>query len=130
MKYWILLLVAPLLLIAAPEIRAHNLFTVNGNPQNHQHVYRRQEYGKPLQQGHMTQSSTGNGIIRWGSDSRPGYGQSTVRRRGPIIDDNRPNRGATPNKNKEYGQSVNRYGKNLQGYGKPLSGYGKPVRRK
>ena len=128
MKYWNLILSATFLLITAPDIQAHNLMAVNGKTKDHQHVYRRQEYGKPLQQGHRVQSAGGGGTIVWGSDARPAYGKSTVRRSGPIIDDQKPGSGALPNGSNKYGSAVNRYGKAVQGYGKAVQGYGKPVR--
>jgi hypothetical protein len=128
MKYWILTLSATFLLITTPDIRAHNLMTVNGKTQDHQHVYRRQQYGKPLQQGHLVQSAGGGGTIIWGSDARPAYGKSTVRRRGPVIDDQKSRSGAKPNGSNKYGSAVNRYGKAVQGYGKPVQNYGKPDR--
>jgi hypothetical protein len=130
MKYWILILAATFLLITAPDIRAHNLVTVNGNTKDHQHVYRRQQYGKPLQQGHRVQSAGGSGLILWGSNARPEYGKSTVRRSGPLIDDQKQKPGAISNGNTKYGSAVNRYGKPVRGYGKPVQGYGKPDRNK
>jgi hypothetical protein len=130
MKYWTLILSATFLLITAPDIRAHNLMAVNGKAQDHQHVYRRQEYGKPLQQGHRVQSAGVNGTIAWGSDARPAYGKSTVRRNGPVIDDQQSSSGALPNGSTKYGSAVNRYGKAVQGYGKPVQNYGKPDRNK
>ena len=120
MKYWILILVPTFLLATAPDIRAHNLVGVNGNTQDHQHVYRRQQYGKPLQQGHRVQSTGGNGTIVWGSDARPEYGKSTVRRSGPVIDDQKLKPGAKRNESNKYGSAVNRYGKAVRGYGKPV----------
>ena len=123
MKYWVLILVPIFLLITVPDIRAHNLVTVNGDTQNHQHVYRRQQYGKPLQQGHLIQSAGGGGMILWGSDVRPEYGKSDVRRSGPIIGNQKPKPGVIPNGSKKYGSAVH-------GYGKPVRGYGKPVRDK
>jgi hypothetical protein len=128
MKYWILILSATFLLITAPDIRAHNLMAVNGKTQDHQHVYRRQQYGKPLQQGHRVQSAGGGGTIAWGSDARPADGKSTVRRSGPVIDDQKPGPGAKPNGSNKYGSAANRYGKAVQGYGKPVQNYGKPDR--
>jgi len=130
MKYWVLILVATLLLITAPDIRAHNLVGVNGNSQDHQHVYRRQQYGKPLQQGHLVRSGRGNGIIIWGSDARPEYGKSTVRRSGSMINDQKLKPGAKPNESNKYGPAVNRYGKAVRDYGKPVRSYGKPDRGK
>jgi hypothetical protein len=90
MKYWILILAPAFLLITTPASRAHDLIAVNGKTQAHQHVYRRQEYGKPLQQGHYYQSPGGRGVILWGSTGRYVYGKSTVPRSGPIIDDRKP----------------------------------------
>ncbi len=130
MRYWILILSAALLLITAPDIRAHNLMAVTGKAKDHQHVYRRQQYGKPLQQGHRVQSAGGGGTIVWGSDARPAYGKSTVRRSGPIIDDQKSKPGVLPNGSNKYGSTVNRYGKPVQGYGKPVRDYGKPKRNK
>ena len=128
MKFWVLVPFATFLLITSPDTRAHNLVAVNGNAQDHQHVYRRQQYGKPLQQGHVVQSAGGGGTIVWGSDARPAYGKSTVRRSGPIIDDEEPKPGATSNGNNKYGSAVNQYGKAVKDYGKPVRNYGKPVR--
>jgi len=123
MKYWNLILVQTFLLITAPDIRAHNLVTVNGNAQDHQHVYRRQQYGKPLQQGHLFKPPGGSGMILWGSSARPEYGKSVVRRSGPILDDQKPKPGAMPNGSKKFGSVVN-------GYGKPVRDYGEPNRNK
>ena len=128
MKYWILILTPTFLLTTAPGIQAHNLVSVNGKTQDHQHVYRRQEYGKPLQQGHLYQASGGSSTILWGSDARPEYGKSTVRRSGPVIGDKKPNPNVKPNGRKKYGSAVKGYGKPVQGYGKPVLGYGKPDR--
>ena len=111
MKYWILILVPTLLLITTADIQAHNLVTVNGNVQDHQHVYRRQEYGKPLQQGHLVQSPGGSSMILWGSGTRSDYGKSNVRRNGPLIDDQKPKPGALTNGSKKYGSVVKGYGK-------------------
>lgn len=118
MKFCILILAPALLLIAAPDIRAHNLVSATGNTQGHQHVYRRQEYGKPLQQGHLTQSGGGS-MVLWGSGTRSDYGKSNGRRDGPIIDGRYPNPHAKPNRTTKYGTAVNGYGKAVQGYGKP-----------
>ena len=115
MKYWILILLPFFLMISAPEIRAHNLVTASGNDQDHQHVYRRQQYGKPLQQGHLVQSPGESSMILWGSGSRSDYGKSTERRRGPIIDDQKPKPGAKPKGSQKFGSEV-------KGYGKPVRG--------
>ncbi len=122
MKYWILILVPTFLLITSPDIRAHNLVSVSGNTQGHQHVYRRQEYGKPLQQGHFVQSPGGGSMTIWGTGSRFDYGKSTVRRSGPIIEDQYPKPGPIPNVSNKYGSAVNGYGKAVNGYGKPDRG--------
>lgn len=122
MKYWILILVPTFLLITSPDIRAHNLVSVSGNTQGHQHVYRRQEYGKPLQQGHFVQSPGGGSMTIWGTGSRFDYGKSTVRRSGPIIEDQYPKPGGMPNVTNKYGSTVNGYGKAVNGYGKPDRG--------
>lgn len=116
MKYWILILVPTLLLITAPDVRAHNLVTVNGNNQDHQHVYRRQEYGKPLQQGHLYQSPGASSVILWESGTRSDYGKPDGRRNGSIIDDQRYQPGTMPSVGKKYGS--------------PVIGYGKPYRYK
>jgi hypothetical protein len=122
MKYWILILVPTFLLIKAPDIRAHNLVTLNGNNQGHQHVYRRQQYGKPLQQGQLFQSPGGGSMIIWGSGARSDYGKSNGRRSGPIIGDQYPKPGARPNERNKYGSAVNGYGKAVNRYGKPDRG--------
>jgi hypothetical protein len=119
MKNWILILAPTLLIIAAPDIRSHEVVTINGNAQGHQHAYRRQQYGKPLQQGHLAQSSGGNSAVLWGSVARHNYGKSTVRRNGPIIDDRKYRPRKKPRVSSKYGSAV-------KGYGKPVSGYGKP----
>lgn len=126
MKYWILILLPTFLLIMVPETYAHNLLAVNGSPQDHQHVYRHQQYGKPLQQGHHVRSTGTHGTILWGSDMRPEYGKSDVRRRGPIIDGRNQKTGTVSNSGRKFGSVVNGYGKPVQGYGKPVRGYGKP----
>ena len=123
MKYWIVILVPTFLLIPIPDICAHNLVSVNGNTQDHQHVYRRQQYGKPLQQGHLVKPPGGSGMIQWGTSARPEYGKSNVRRSGPILDGQKPKPGTMPKGSKIYGSVVN-------GYGKPILGYGKPVRER
>jgi len=124
MKYWILILAPTLLLFTAPGIRAHNLVSVTGNTQDHQHVYRRQEYGKPLQQGHVVQSHGGSGTVLWGSDMQPAYGKSNVRRSGPVINGHYRNSGSISNNGRKYGSAVQGYGKPVRGYGKPVRGYG------
>jgi len=126
MKNWILILIPMIIMFSAPDTRAHNLSSVTGKTQDHQHVYRRQAYGKPLQQGHLAQSSRAGGTILWGSPSRSDYGKSTVRRTGPIIGDRRFRPHATPRAKSKYGSAVNGYGKAVNGYGKTVNGYGKP----
>ena len=127
MKYVISILIASLLLSTPPATSAHNLVAVNGKTKQHQHVYRRQEYGKPLQQGHRIQSQGGGtGVVIWGSDTRPEYGKSTVPRSGPILDDRKSKRGEISNGKNKYGSKVSHYGKPVSGYGKPVSDYGKP----
>ena len=112
MKYWILILAPTFLLFTAPASQAHNLVSVNGSTQDHQHVYRRQQYGKPLQQGHLVQTPDGNGTITWGSGTRSDYGKSTVRRSGPIIDDqNGPPVTKAHGKKRKFGSVVHGYGK-------------------
>ena len=127
MKLWILILTPTLLMFSAPDLRAHNLVTASGNAQAHQHVYRRQEYGKPLQQGHQVQSGGASGMVIWGSDTRPAYGKSTVRRNGPIIGDQNYRRDRKPHLSNKYGSGVNSYGKAVNGYGKAVIGYARPA---
>lgn len=122
MKYLILILLAVSLLVKAPDIRAHNLVGVSGNTQGHQHVYRRQQYGKPLQQGHIFQSSGESRMILWGMSARSDYGKPNVRRRGSAIEDQYPIPGVIPNASKKYGSAVKGYGKAVKGYGKPDRG--------
>ena len=114
MKFWILILAPTFLLITAPDIQAHNLVTVNGNDQGHQHVYRRQQYGKPLQQGHLNQAPGGGSMILWRSGTQSDYGKLNAGRDGPIIDDRKARPGAMSIGSKKYGS--------------PVIGYGKPVR--
>ena len=115
MKYWVLLLAPTFLLITTPDIQAHNLISVSGNAGYHQHVYRRQQYGKPLQQGHLVQSPGASGMILWGSGSRSDYGKSDGRRDGPIIGDQKFGPGAIPGKSQKYGSAVTGYGKPIRG---------------
>jgi len=123
MKNWILILAPALLMITAPDIRAHNVVSASGNAQGHQHVYRRQQYGKPLQQGHLVQSAGASSTILWGSTARPEYGKSTVRRRGPILDDQKFRPQPLPKVSRKFGSAV-------KGYGKAVNGYGKPYKKK
>ena len=116
MKYWILILAPGFLLTTAPDTQAHNLVTVNGNTQNHQHVYRRQQYGKPLQQGHVFHSPRGSNMILWGSNNQSDYGKLNANRNGPIIDDQRPKPGRMPKHSRKFGSAV-------KGYGKPRRDY-------
>ena len=115
-KYWILILAPTFMLITAPDIQAHNLVTVNGNAQDHQHVYRRQQYGKPLQQGHIFKSSGGGSMILWGSSTKSDYGKLNARRSGPIINDQKTRPGRTPNVSKKFGSAVKDYGKPYREY--------------
>jgi hypothetical protein len=128
MKNWILILAPTFLMITAPDTRAHDVVTASGNAQGHQHVYRRQQYGKPLQQGHLVQSSGASSTILWGSVARYDYGKSTVRRDGPIIGDQKYRPGSKPRVSSKYGSAVSGYGKAVNGYGKPVNKYGKPDR--
>jgi hypothetical protein len=116
MKYWILILAPTFLLTTAPDIQAHNLVTVNSNAQDHQHVYRRQQYGKPLQQGHLNKAPGGSSMITWGTGTRSNYGKLNARRDGPIIDDQQPKPGEIPNSNRKYGTPVYSYGKPRRDY--------------
>jgi hypothetical protein len=111
MKNWILILLPAFLLTISPDVRAHNLVTVNGGSQDHQHVYRRQQYGKPLQQGHLLKSPGGSSMILWGLGAQSEYGKSTIPRSGPIIDDQRPRPGAKRKAGNKYGTAVYGYGK-------------------
>jgi hypothetical protein len=116
MKLWILILAPTLMAITAPDIQAHKLVTLNGENQQHQHVYRRQQYGKPLQQGHLYSSSGDGGMVIWGSGSQSDYGKMNGRRDGPIIDDQQTLPDRNPKAQKKFGSQV-------RGYGKPLRNY-------
>ena len=111
MKYWVLILAPTFLLINTPDIRAHTLITVNGNSEGHQHVYRRQQYGKPLQQGHRFQSPGGGSMILWRAGTRSDYGKLNVHRSRSITDDHKHKRDPIPGRSKKYGEAVNGYGK-------------------
>jgi hypothetical protein len=117
MKYLVLILVPTFLLISAPDTRAHKLVTVNGNAQEHQHAYRRQEYGKPLQQGHVYQSAGGGSVTIWNPGNQFDYGKVNGRRDGPIIGDRKPRRGGKQGDRKKFGSAVKDYGKPIRGYG-------------
>ena len=116
MNYWILILIPIFLLIAAPDLKAHNLVTVNSNTQTHQHVYRRQEYGKPLQQGHLNKAPGGSSMITWGTGTRSNYGKLNARRDGPIIGDQRRKLGQISKRTKKYGSAVEAYGQPRRDY--------------
>ena len=112
MKFWLLILVPTFLLLTAPASQAHKVVSVTGTAQDHQHVYRRQQYGKPLQQGHRVKAPGASNTIIWGSGTQSDYGKSIVRRSGPIIDD----QNLTPvtelnGKKRKFGSTVNGYGK-------------------
>ena len=117
MKYWILILTPTFFLITAPDIHAHKLVTAYGDAQDHQHVYRRQQYGKPLQQGHLYQSPGGSSMVLWGSSNQSDYGKLNGGRDGPIINDQQPKPGGVQNSSKKFGSAV-------KGYGKPQRDYG------
>ena len=116
MKFWVLILIPIFLMITAVDIKAHNLVTVNSTVQAHQHVYRRQQYGKPLQQGHVNGASGGSGMITWGTGTRSDYGNLNARRDGPLIGDQRRRVREVPKQTKKYGSAV-------KGYGKPRRDY-------
>ena len=116
MKYRVLILIPTFLMITAPDIKAHNLVTVNSNVQAHQHVYRRQQYGKPLQQGHLNKAPGGSSMITWRTGTRSDYGKLDARRDGPIIGDQRRKAREIPKHTKKYGSAVNGYGKPRRDY--------------
>jgi hypothetical protein len=116
MNYWVLILIPTFLLITAADVKAHNLVTVNSNAQDHQHVYRRQQYGKPLQQGHLNKSPGGSSMIIWGAGTRSDYGTLNAGRNGPIIDDQRRKPVRMPKHSKKYGSAVKSYGKPRRDY--------------
>jgi hypothetical protein len=109
MKYWILLLAPTFLLTTAPDIQAHNLATFK--TQDHQHVYRRQQYGKPLQQGQLFQAPGGGSMIIWRPGTRSDYGKLNGVRNGPIIDGQKFKPRVMPKSSKKYGTPVYSYGK-------------------
>ena len=116
MKFWILILAPTALAITAPNVQAHNLVTLNGEQQDHQHVYRRQQYGKPLQQGHLYSSPGEGSMVIWGSGSQSDYGKMKGRRDGPIIDDRQSWQGSKSKGKRKFGSRV-------KGYGKPRRDY-------
>jgi len=109
MKYWILILAPTFLLTTAPDIRADNLATFK--TQDQQHVYRRQQYGKPLQQGQLFKAPGGGSMILWRPGTRSDYGKLNGARSGPIIGDQKPKPGVKPKRSKKYGTPVYGYGK-------------------
>ena len=109
MKYWILILAPTFLLISAPDIQAHNPTTVKA--QDHQHVYRRQQYGKPLQQGNLFQAPGGGSMILWRPGTRSDYGKLNGARSGPVIGVQNLKPGVKPKRSKKYGTPVYGYGK-------------------
>jgi len=109
MKYWILILTPTFLLTTAPDIQAHNLATVK--TQDQQHVYRRQQYGKPLQQGQLFKAPGGGSMILWRPGTRSDYGKLNGARSGPIIGVQNLKPAAKPKPSKKYGTPVYGYGK-------------------
>ena len=109
MKYWILILAPTFLLVTAPDIQADDLATVK--VLNHQHVYRRQQYGKPLQQGNLFQAPGGGSMILWRPGTRSDYGKLNGARSGPVIGVQNLKPGVKPKRSKKYGTPVYGYGK-------------------
>ena len=109
MKYWILILTPTFLLTTAPDIQAHNLAIVK--TQDYQYVYRRQQYGKPLQQGQLFKAPGGGSMILWRPGTRSDYGKLNGVRSGPIIGGQNPKPGVKPKRSKKYGTPVYSYGK-------------------
>ena len=109
MKYWILILAPTFLLTTAPDIQAHNLATVK--TQDYQHVYRRQQYGKPLQQGQLFKAPGGGSMILWRPGTRSDYGKLNGVRSGPIIGVQNLKPSVKPKRSKKYGTPVYGYGK-------------------
>ena len=109
MKYWILILAPTFLLVTAPDIQADDLATVKAL--NHQHVYRRQQYGKPLQQGNLFQAPGGGSMILWRPGTRSDYGKLNGTRSGPVIGVQNLKPATKPKPSKKYGTPVYGYGK-------------------
>ena len=109
MKYWILILAPTFLLTTAPDIQANNLATVK--TQDQQQVYRRQQYGKPLQQGQLFKAPGGGSMILWRPGTRSDYGKLNGARSGPIIGVQKLKPGVKPKRSKKYGTPVYSYGK-------------------
>jgi hypothetical protein len=116
-KNLVFIVAATFLLFASPEINAHKLVTVSGKTQKHKHAYRRQQYGKPLQQGHVYQSPGGGSVIIWNPGNRSDYGKVNGRRDGPIIGERQSWPWRKPGDRKKFGSEV-------KGYGKPTRDYG------
>jgi hypothetical protein len=109
MKYWILILTPTFLLTTAPDIQAHNQAIVK--TQDYQHVYRRQQYGKPLQQGQLFRAPGGGSMILWRPGTRSDYGKLNAGRSGPIIGGQNLQPGVKPKRSKKYGTPIYSYGK-------------------
>lgn len=68
------------------SLAAHELVGLNGQLQQHQHVYRRGGYGQGLQQGHTVSPEGGSDITLWGPRSRNQYG-APADNRGMVLPD-------------------------------------------
>lgn len=96
---------------AAQPLHAHELMSINGQPISHQHVYRRNGYGEPLQQGHTVNPDGGPDITLWGPRSRNNYGAPAGHGGVPLPDNEVvPGHGPDINIQRRGGTQINAYG--------------------
>lgn len=95
----------------APPLGAHELVNINGQPVQHNHVYRRNGYGEPLQQGHTVNPDGGPDITLWGPRSRNNYGAPAGNGGVPMPDNQVvPEQGPDINIQRRSSVQINAYG--------------------
>lgn len=111
MKTLIFTLTVLVLAGQATPLAAHELVGLNGQLQQHQHVYRRGGYGQGLQQGHTVNPDGGSDITLWGPRSRNQYG-APVDNRGMALPDQQttPQQGPDINIQRRGAADTNSYG--------------------
>lgn len=104
-------LALPALVTVAPSLGAHELISINGLPIQHSHVYRRNGYGEPLQQGHTVNPDGGPDITLWGPRSRNHYGAPAGNDGVPLPDNQvAPEQGPDINIQRRGSLQINSYG--------------------
>lgn len=57
------------------NVNAHEVKSLNGQKSTHQHVYKRNAYGKGATAGHYARPAGSNGIVIWSSTPNKAYGK-------------------------------------------------------